>query len=152
VIKRTLDLVYAAALTLGAAALLWASFDLQFAGTPISRDPTWFPNVLLSLILVTSVAFMMRALFWGSTTPVNPLRWRAFTITILVSSIYLFAFFVVGFIPATLVFIPLMSWLLGFHRPLVIALVTAGMTIGFWYAFTLLLNITPPGPGIPTFS
>ncbi len=149
--RRALDLGFAAAWFAGAAALLWVSFGLQFEGTPISRDPAWFPQLLLTLMLVATAVLAGRALFRAATAAVPSLRWQALAITLLLSASYLVAFVGVGFIPATLVLIPLMSWLLGFRRPWVIVLVTAGFTVGLWYAFTLLLNVTPPGPGLPTF-
>lgn len=149
--KRILDLAYAAAWFAGAAALLWVSFGLHFENTPISRNPAWFPQLLLTLMLVASAVLAVRALLAGVKPPVTSMRWRALAITLSISALYLVGFVGVGFIPATAVLIPLMSWLLGFRRPLVIVLVTTGMTVGLWYAFTLLLNVTPPGPGLPLF-
>jgi putative tricarboxylic transport membrane protein len=151
VTKRTLDLAYAAAWLAGAAALLWASFGLQFENTPISRNPAWFPQLLLTLMLIAAAVLAVRSFIRTTATPITSMRWQALAVTLLISALYLAAFVSVGFIPATVVLIPLMSWLLGFRRPLVIVLVTAGMTIGLWYAFTLLLNVTPPGPGLPVF-
>ena len=149
--RRTLDLAYAAVWLVSAAALLWVSFGLHFEGTPISRDPAWFPQLLLTLMLIAGAVLALRALRSRSATSVDPVHWQALAITLLVSALYLVAFVGVGFIPATLVLIPLMSWLLGFRRPVAIALVTVGMTVGLWYAFALLLNVTPPGIGLPVF-
>lgn len=149
--KRTLDLIYAVAWIFGATALIWTSSGNQFENSPISRDPSWFPQMLLILILIAGVVLALRSFLRGSTAIVKPLRWQALIITLFISSAYLYFFFSLGFIPATVVFIPLMSWLLGYRRPLVIMLVTASLTIGLWYAFALLLNVTPPGIGLPIF-
>jgi len=148
--NRALDVLYGTVLFAAAAALYWVSFDPQVAGRPIARDPEWFPRLLLTLMLIASVALAGLALARRATTLVHPVRWRALAITVAAAGMYLAGFYELGFVPATVVLIPAMCWLLGFRRPLVIAAVAVGFTIGVWYCFALLLNVVPPGPGLPT--
>lgn len=147
--SRTLDLVYGTVLFAIAMALYWVSFDLQVAGRSIASDPAWFPRLLLGMMLIAAVVLGGRALARRSTARGVPLRGQALAITVGAAGLYLMSFYEIGFIPSTLVVIPVMSWLLGFRRPLVITLVTVALTITLWYAFTLLLNVTPPGFALP---
>ena len=147
---RSIDLVYGTGLLVIAALLYWASFDVPVADETIANNPLWFPRLLLGLMLIAAVALGARALVRRSaTTTAEPLRRKAVAITIGAAGAYLTGFHEIGFIPATLVLFPLMCWLLGYRRPLTIALVTLILTISLWYAFSLLLNVTPPGIGFP---
>lgn len=49
------------------------------------------------------------------------------------------------FIPAA-VFIPAISWMLGYRNPLVIALSTGGVLLGVYLIFIRLLSVNLPGP------
>lgn len=146
---RTLDLIYGTLLFAAAMALYWVSFDLQVAGRSIASDPAWFPRLLLGMMLVAAVGLGARALARRSTAAGASLRGKALAITVGIAGLYLTSFNEIGFVPSTLVLIPVMSWLLGFRRPLVLLLLTVILTITLWYAFALLLNVTPPGFALP---
>ncbi len=59
--------------------------------------------------------------------------------------VFALAFEPLGFYLSAAVFIPLVSWILGYRRPVVIGLTTAG-TLGFvWLIFVQLLSVRLPG-------
>ncbi len=147
--SRTLDLVYGAIYFVIAIVLYWVSLDLSSTDRSIASDPAWFPRLLLGMLLIAAIVLMVQAQLRQSSAQVISLRVKALIITLGAAGLYLVGFYEIGFIQSTLVLIPVLSWLLGYRRPFVIIAVTIIFTCLLWYAFTLLLNVNPPGLELP---
>ena len=62
---RTLNIIYSIVFITIAALLYWVSFGEEVIGRPISRDPVWYPRVLLLLSVGTGVILLIRGLLNG---------------------------------------------------------------------------------------
>lgn len=149
---RLLDVAYGAVFCASACYLFWVSVATGVGASRISSDPMWYPKVLLVLLAISSGYLMLRGALSRDTTRAKTLEWRPTLIVLAASGMYLALFERVGLVPTSLVLIPLMSWLLGFRRPIVIAVIALGFTCAVWYGFYYLINITPPGPALPTLA
>jgi len=138
---------------LGLSALFYAqTLSERFATAPLARNPMAFPRLLTLLLALGGAVVIAQALFTRrGAMPgegVAPVNWpRAVLITAMVGG-YFWAFESVGFLPATLVFLPLVIVVLGYRRALVIVPVTAVTLVGLWYLFARVFQIRPPGPGM----
>ncbi|WP_252108883.1 MULTISPECIES: tripartite tricarboxylate transporter TctB family protein [unclassified Halomonas] len=149
---RLLDITYGAVFLAGAGYLFWISTVTGTGASRISSDPMWYPKLLLVLLAICSGALMLREALKRGHRRVPSLDFEPVLIVLATSGVYLALFQKAGFVPASLVLIPLTSWLLGFRRPLVLTMVSIGFVACVWYGFHYLINITPPGPGLPTLA
>ena len=147
---RTLNIIYSIVFITIAALLYWVSFGEEVTGRPISRDPVWYPRVLLLLSVGTGIILLIRGLLNRSKITIPAIRWQLLAVTMAGAGFYLFLFQRIGFIPDTILLISTMSWYLGFRRPLIVAVVAIGFTVLVWYGFNDLLNVTPPGLTLPS--
>ena len=138
---------------LGLSALFHAqTLSERFATAPLARNPMAFPRLLTLLLALGGTVLIVQALFARRgalpDAAVAQVHWpRAVLITAMAGA-YFWAFEIVGFLPATLVFLPLVIVMQGYHRALVILPVTAVTLVGLWYLFARVFQIRPPGPGM----
>ncbi len=147
---RALDAVYGAVLLAAAGLLYLSSYADEVPGQPVSGNAVWYPRILLVLMATLSILLIGRGLLAGAQAALPGVRWRPLAAATALTGVYLASLQDVGFLPATLLLLPLMSWMLGFRRPAAIAVVTIGFTVAVWYGFNDLFNMTPPGPGLPS--
>ncbi len=137
-------------LWIGAGVLLIAA-TLYVSGLPpsdamgmsIAMDPAWYPWLLLVLAMLcalglTASALVRRGASGDIAAGVRPKRMVA---TMLAISLYVAAFWTLGYWVATLLFIPALSWGLGHRKIVEVALVTLIVTSLVWLVFTQLLLI-----------
>lgn len=149
---RVLDMAYGALFCAAAFYLFWVSVMTGTDASRISSDPMWYPQVLLVLLAICSGYLVLRGAVSRDATRSKALAWRPTLIALTLAGLYLALFERVGLVPTSLVLIPVMSWLLGFRRPVLLAAIAIGFTGAVWYGFYYLINITPPGPGLPTLT
>lgn len=149
---RLLDMAYGAVFCASAFYLFWVSVVTGTGASRISSDPMWYPQVLLVLLAICSGYLVLRGAVSRDTMRAKALEWWPTLIVLTASGIFLALFERVGLVPTSLVLVPVMSWLLGFRRPVVLAVIAIGFTGAVWYGFYYLINITPPGPGLPTLT
>ncbi|WP_371056781.1 tripartite tricarboxylate transporter TctB family protein [Rhodosalinus sp. K401] len=149
--QKDLESLVGGGAVLGISALLFTQvLPGQFSGVELARNPMTFPRFLLLLFAMGGAALALRGLFCGAQdrSEVPRVAWgRVFAILVL-ASCYFGAFAPVGFIPATLLFLPLSILVLGYRKPTVIAAVTLVAVVGLWYAFAEIFSIRPPGIGM----
>lgn len=138
---------------LGVSALFYA----QTVGTGLShdeiaRDPVWYPRLLLILLAAASAGLIARGLFGAKAQPQPQPVWPKFALVTLLVAAYFLAFDSAGFLIGSLVFMPALTLLLGFRRPLVTALVAVIFVALVWYCFAELFVIRPPGIGLDDLS
>lgn len=146
---RRLDIVYGSVFLCITAYLFWVSIITGIEAPQIARDPMWYPQVLLILLMVCAGLLIVRNMWSKSESSVSWPKWRPLAVTLVLSGVFLMAFDRFGYLPTALVFVPLTSWLLGFRRPLMLVLITTGFICSVWYGFHYGLNATLPGPMLP---
>lgn len=124
----------------------------RFAAAPLARNPMAFPRLLTLLLALGGAALIVQALFVRRGAPpedmVARVNWPRAVLIAAMAGAYFWAFEIVGFLPATLVFLPLVIVVQGYHRVLVILPVTAVTLVGLWYLFARVFQMRPPGPGM----
>lgn len=105
-----------------------------------------FPRVVAVIMFLASVLLFVR-------TILRPVRVEdseggmelSVAVTIMLTFVYVFSIQFLGFFIASALFVPLVTWLLGYRRPILIAVVTA-VFIGLLYLIFIRLVRTPlPG-------
>lgn len=150
--SRRLDILYGVVLLGMTVWLFWVSVDTGIDAPRVTSNPMRYPQLLLLLLMACSVALIARGVRTKSEGAAPVPGWQPLAVTLVAAGTYLLAFDRLGFVPSTLLFIPTTSWLLGFRRPLLLALVTIGFTCLVWYSFHYGFNATPPGLALPTLA
>ena len=138
----------------GAAGLLGVLTLVRWypAESALSQNSYFYPVVLLVTASCLALLLTIRALLDRSEEREEPLRGPQIIGALAISASYMAGQFIVGFILSTLLFVPAFAILLGYSRPIVLSLFSAGLTISVWYVFTRLLNIfLPTAPFDPWF-
>ncbi|MEY8827325.1 tripartite tricarboxylate transporter TctB family protein [Sedimentitalea sp. XS_ASV28] len=146
-----LENIIAGGAVLGISAILFTQLlPGQFEGVELARNPMTFPRFLLLIFALGGTFLVLSGLFGsrGPCTAKQPVAWGRVLALFIVTAIYLFAYAPIGFIPVTLVFLPVTILTLGYRRPLVIAIVTLVTVFGLWYVFAEGFSVRPPGIGI----
>ena len=134
---------------LGASAVLYAqTVNKGFVHDEIARDPVWYPRLLLVLLALVSAGLIVRGLAGPVQKTGSVPLWGRFLAVAVAVTAYFLLFDVVGFLIASVVFLPAMTVLLGYRRPLVIGLVTVIFVALVWYCFAEIFVIRPPGLGL----
>ena len=142
--------IIAGGAVLGISALLFTQvLPGQFEGVVLARNPMTFPRFLLGLFALGGAGLLVRGLIGARKGTVGmPVAWLKVLAILVLAGIYLALFAPLGFIPATLVFMPVAMLALGYRNPLVIVLVTLVTAPLLWYLFAEAFSIRPPGIGI----
>lgn len=150
---RSLSDLISGGVLLGASALLYAqTVGTGFSHAEIARDPVWYPRLLLILLALAAAGLVARGLVGPvDRAGAHPL-WSRFAAVTLLVAIYFLTFDTVGFLVTSLVFVPALSLLLGYRRPLVTGLVTVLFVVLVWYCFAEIFVIRPPGIGLDDIS
>ena len=69
-------------------------------------------------------------------------------IVAIVLAVYFLIFEQVGFIPASIILFPILSWILGYRNIVVISSVSVIFVISIWYLFAEVFSVRPPGIGM----
>lgn len=136
---------------LGISALLFTQvLPGQFEGVVLARNPMTLPRFLLVLFALGGAGLLVRGFFGARVSGAvgMPVAWLKVLAVLVLAGLYLTAFAPLGFIPATLIFMPVAMLALGYRNPLVIVLVTAVTVPLLWYLFTEAFSIRPPGIGM----
>ncbi len=83
-----------------------------------------FPKAVIVLMGFFSVIYLLRSIFNGSATDALFQQARMFAVVLIGSVIYTLLVVTVGYVTSTVIFVPLISWMIGFRRPLYIAVTT----------------------------
>lgn len=115
----------------------------QSAQAP-SQNPMLFPQILLGMMTLFSATLLAgSALGRMRHSLADILISRSLLCGAMVAA-YVTAMFVIGFIPATLVFLGSFPFALGYRSRLTVALIAIVGTSAIWWIFTNLLHIFLP--------
>ena len=136
---------------LGISALIFTQvLPGQFEGVALARNPMTFPRFLLAIFAVGGAILFLRGLLSSAVPRQDPpvVAWRRTAAVVVLAGAYYGLFAIVGFIPATTVFLPAAILVLGYRNLVVIIVVTLVCVVGLWYIFAEGFSIRPPGIGI----
>ena len=149
---RLINLIAGGAL-LGLSALFFAqTLSERFATAPLARNPMAFPRLLTLLLALGGAVLVVQALLARREAKagqaVAQVNWPRAVLIAAMAGAYFWAFESMGFLLATLVFLPLVIVAQGYRRMLVILPVTGVTLVALWYLFARVFRIRPPGPGL----
>lgn len=120
-------------------AVIGLVFAFQFA-TALSYppDPRLFPLIVAGagMLLAGSMEFGI-GLGDDVTEEPGAMSWRMLSLALVTPPLYALGLWLLGFWIATIIAIPTVAMLLGYRRPIVMALVTAGITLAIGLLFPL---------------
>ena len=146
--RRVSEIVGGGVILAGAIVLYGQTIGTGFVRDEIARDPVWFPRLLLILLALASVGLVVRGFTQAPSGPAErPLWGRFFAVAVLLTA-YFLLFETAGYLFASLVFLPALTVLLGYRKPLVIIPVTIIFVVAVWYVFADVFIVRPPGLGV----
>lgn len=107
----------------------------------IAMDPAWYPWLLLLLASLCAAGLVLTPLFRRRVAGMDAIRPRPVVAGLVAISLYVAAFWYLGYWVATLLFMPIFSLGLGYRRLLTVCIVTLLVTLGVWLVFTQALQI-----------
>lgn len=129
-----------------------AIFALGFAFLLLSgrysRGAEVFPELIAIIMMVCAALLVVRALFFAGRSarpeePVPPVTGRM-VVAIIGTIVYAVAVGLVGFVTASLVFVPALSMALGMRRPLVIGVTTIAFVLLIHAVFERIFHVFLP--------
>lgn len=126
---------------------LWTYADqltVNGRGGPISYDPLFFPMLLIQAGAVLSLVVLVTGLMKPQPAFRGSFFGRKIAAAMLIVGAYLLLLKPVGFLLSSVAMILALGSLLGFRRPVVLALVAVGGTALVWVLFTQGLKAPLP--------
>lgn len=147
--QKDLESIIGGLAVLGLSAILFTQLmPGQFEGVPLARNPMTFPRFLLALFAIGGAFLVVRGLVSRAGSTWTKVAWGKVLGIVVLAAAYFWAFQPVGFVPATLVLLPLSFLALGYRNAKVIALVPLITVPLLWYVFAEGFSIRPPGFGM----
>jgi len=111
--------------------------------------PSFFPNILASLLILFSVASIVFALKGKSKGTVEPIKLsdkgaQRGVITLLATIVFCAVLDPLGFIPTAIIFLVFMMLLMGNRKPWQLAIAPPLVTFSIWLIFEKALNLSMP--------
>ncbi len=127
---------------IAALALVGLSAWALYYVSGLSARAAMFPRLAAGLLLALSVAYLIRELFRASRVEPQPFFHHAprFVIALVLVVTYAVAFPKIGFLTATIVFVPLFATAIGMRRPWLSAASGIAFTAAVYVVFVVLLN------------
>ncbi len=150
---RQSNVIVAALSVLLGLAILWLARDLtHFDENGVPGEAFW-PSVIAWLFIALGVVQGIEVAFVpsanaGRTVDLHSLPVRIAFLGAIVAIGYAVLLAYVGFIAATVVFIPALMLLMGARNPLQISLTTVGVIAVIWVFFVLIFNNELPPPSL----
>ncbi len=114
------------------------------AATGIRGAAAMFPRAIIVVIGVFSLIYLVRSLVKGRKSEPIFKRWHIFAVVLVGSVIYVQMVVAVGYVTSSLLFIPIMSWIIGFRRPIYIAVATTTYVASVHLLFDVVFNRPMP--------
>lgn len=106
-------------------------------------DPAFFPQILLILWALLSVAIFLRALL-SKTEEVEAPLWHRFIYAVVLTALYLLAMDHVGFLFASIPYAAAFMLIFGYRHPVIMPLVAVVFPTVTWWLFVFPLQIPLP--------
>ncbi len=106
----------------------------------IRGDAAFFPSAIIVALGFFSLVYLVRSVAAGRRTEAVFERWWIFVAALAISLIYANAVAYVGYVTSTVVFIPVMAWVIGFRRPAYIAVTTLVYLLCVYFMFEVVFR------------
>jgi hypothetical protein len=111
--------------------------------------PSFFPDILASLLIFFSLASIVFALMGKSKGSVAPIKLsdkgvQRGLVMLLATMIFCAVLDPLGFMPTSVIFLVLMMLLMGNRKPLQLAIAPLIVTVSIWLIFEKVLNLSLP--------
>lgn len=110
-----------------------------------------FPSLIIMALGFFSVVYLVRSVLAGGATPPVFARGWVFVVVMALTLLYVNAVVRIGYVTSTLVFIPLLAWVIGFRRPVYIAVTTLVYLACVYVLFELLFGRPLPSEALLEF-
>lgn len=125
--------------------VLVAFSTFAFAQTmAISGGARMFPLISVATLGIASVIYLARSLIAPKETEPLVTRPGIFAIVLGLTLLYMNLSVAIGYITATIVYIPAVAWLIGFRRPVFLALATLVYLVSVYVLFEVLFGRALP--------
>lgn len=111
--------------------------------------PSFFPNILATLLIVFSAVLIINALLGRSKGEVAPFKLsdkgvQRGLITLVSAILFCVALDPLGFIPTAIIFLAFMMAVMGNRKPVQLVVVPPLVTLTIWLIFEKILNLSMP--------
>ncbi len=110
----------------------------------ISGGAQIFPLIAVATLGIASVIYLARSLLAPKETEPLVTRPGIFAIVLGLTLVYMNLSVAIGYITATIVYIPTVAWLIGFRRPVYLAVATAIYLVVVYVLFEVLFGRALP--------
>jgi len=134
VVARKYTETFAALILLGFSVFAWSEASEIGGGAGI------FPRLIIYVLTFFSLVYLVRSVLVARPGKQIIERGGIFVIMLLTSIIYINGVTYVGYVTSSLIFIPLVTWVIGFRRPLYILLVTLIYILSVYVLFEVIFD------------
>lgn len=111
-----------------------------YASYSIRGSAAFFPSIIIIALGLFSVIYLARSLLAPRRIPQVFERWWIFLIVLGLTIVYAMMVVKVGYITSTVVYIPLLAWIIGFRRPVYIAVTTLTYMVCVYVLFEIVFR------------
>ncbi len=127
---------------------LWEGAKMP-ADVVMKIAPSFFPNMLVSLLILFSTVLIVNAVRGRSKGKVEPYRLsdkgvQRGLITLAAGSVFVLVLEPLGFIPTSIIFLTFMMRVMGKRNPLLLGVTPALITAAVWLVFEKVLALSMP--------
>lgn len=127
----------------GLALLLFSVFAWREAAG-IRGAAAMFPRAITVILGFFSLLYLLRSIFNGRAGEPFFKNFVIFCAILVGSIIYIQSVVFVGYVTSTAIFVPLISWVIGFRRPVYIAIVTIIYVLSIYFIFEVIFKRPMP--------
>lgn len=106
----------------------------------IRGDAALFPSAIIAVLGFFSLAYLVRSVLAGREVETVFERWWIFVAALAISLIYVNAVVYIGYVTSTVFFIPVLAWVIGFHRPVYIIVTTVVYLLCVYFMFEVVFR------------
>lgn len=101
---------------------------------------SFFPSLVIGALGIFSLIYLTRSVLAGRPEEPVFVRGWVFVAALAISLVYVNAVAHIGYVTSTVVFIPVLAWVIGFRRPVYLAVTTVGYIICVYVMFELVFR------------
>jgi putative tricarboxylic transport membrane protein len=123
----------------GLVLVAFAAFAWNEAGR-IRGAAAFFPSIVIGALGVFSLIYLVRSVLAGRPGEAMFERWWIFAAALVISLVYVNLVVRIGYVTSTAVFIPVLAWVIGFRRPVYIAVTTVVYLASVYLLFEIVFR------------
>ncbi len=103
-----------------------------------------FPRFIIVVLGIFSLIYLARSIFNGRPNETVFKSVPIFVTILIASIVYVQAVVAVGFVTSTVIFVPLISWIIGFRRKMYMAVTTVIYVMSMYFVFEVVFKRPMP--------